>query len=229
MDEIQTSKQQIDLDAVKQNPDIRRYLGIGDQYLEVMGTIQHDVSHAVLVADLSREILQTLDYPPRDAEVAAIAGYLHDIGNMINRHDHGISGAIFSFYLLSEMGMDPNEMALVMSAIGNHEENTGGNSVNHVAAAVMLADKSCVHRSRVRKVDVASFSQRDRVNYAAKSSQLRVLAPKKSIILELQIDSQICSVVEYFEIFLAKMILCRRAALTLGCQFELLINGTRLL
>jgi hypothetical protein len=194
-----------------------------------MGTIQHDEPHALLVADLSHQILTKLGRSARECELAAIAGYLHDIGNLVNRHNHGLSGAVLSFYLLSDLNMDPEEMAVVMSAIGNHEENTGGNPVNSVAAAVILADKSNVHRSRVRKTDLATFTQRDRVNYAVEHTCLEVIPEEKIITMKLKIDSSICSVMEYFEIFLTKMVISRRAAGALGCQFELIINDAKLL
>jgi len=219
----------VTLEMVKNNSQIRRYLGIGDCYLEKIGAIQHDEPHALLVAESSREILTKLGHPQRDTELAAIAGYLHDIGNLVNRYNHGLTGALLAFNLLNELGMDPEEMAVVMSAIGNHEENTGGNPVNNVTAAVILADKSNVHRSRVRKSDPATFTPRDRVNYAVEQTCLEVLPEEKLIAMKLKIDQNICSVMEYFEIFLTKMILCRRAAAALGCQFELLINDAKLL
>lgn len=219
----------IDFETVKNDPQIRQYLGIGDKYLEAMGTIQHDMPHALLIADLSRHILEKLDYPERKCELAAIAGFLHDIGNLVNRVNHGLSGAIMAFYLLSELNMDPEEMAIIMSAIGNHEENTGGNPVNSVAAAVILADKSNVHRSRVRKPDPTCFTQRDRVNFAVEKTCLEIDPEKKMITMKLKIDTDICSVMEYFEIFLVKMTISRRAAAALGCEFELIINDAKLL
>ena len=219
----------VNLETIRNSPHIRKYLGIGDQYLEVIGTIQHDEPHANLVAHGTREILLKLGYSQREAELGAIAGYLHDIGNIMNRYNHGLTGAILSFNLLRELSMDAEEMAIVMSAIGNHEENTGGNPVNNVTAALILADKSNVHRSRVRKADPASFTPRDRVNFAVESSCLEVFPEEKLITMKLKIDTNICSVMEYFEIFLTKMILCRHAAGALGCQFELLINDVKLL
>ncbi|NPV26146.1 MAG: HD domain-containing protein [Firmicutes bacterium] len=194
-----------------------------------MGAIEHNQRHADLVADLSRKILQTLGYPTREAELAAIAGFLHDLGNMANRYGHGLTGAIFAYNLLREMGMPPEELAVVMSAIGNHEEKAGGHPVTPVGAAVILADKSDVHHTRVRKTDLAQFTRRDRVNYAARQSLLDVNPEQRVITMKLIIDPQICSVMEYFEIFLAKMIMCRRAAAALQCQFELIINDAKLL
>ncbi len=220
---------QIDFETIKNDPRVRQYLGIGDKYLEVMGTIQHDMPHALLIADLSRHILEELGHPERECELAAIAGFLHDIGNLVNRVNHGLSGAVLAFYLLSELNMDPEEMAIIMAAIGNHEENTGGNPVNSVAAAVILADKSNVHRSRVRKRDPGNFTPRDRVNYAVENTCLEVDPVEKQITMKLKIDTCICSVMEYFEIFLTKMVISRRAAEALGCQFELIINDAKLL
>lgn len=219
----------VDFEMVKANALIRQYLGMSDQYLGVTGRIQHDEAHAIRVAESSKEILIKLGYPDRGTELAAIAGYLHDIGNLVNRYQHGMIGAVISFCLLTELGMDPDEMAVVMSAIGNHEEDTGGFPVNYVAAAVILADKSNVHRSRVRKTDPSTFTQRDRVNYAVEHSDLKIDPEKKLITMQLIIDTEICSVMEYFEIFLTKMVLCRRASKALGCEFELIINNAKLL
>jgi HD superfamily phosphodiesterase len=193
-----------------------------------MGKITHDEQHAHHVASLSYQILKVLGYPEREAELAAIAGYLHDIGNAVNRYDHGRTGALLAFHILMEMGMPPEEVATVIAAIGNHEERSGY-TVSNVAAAVILADKSNVHRSRVHKGDPATFTTRDRVNYAATKSFLNVDPEDREIVMHLEIDTSICSVMEYFEIFLTKMLLCRRAANFLNCRFGLVINGTRFL
>jgi metal-dependent HD superfamily phosphatase/phosphodiesterase len=169
-----------------------------------------------------------LGYDERDGELAAIAGYLHDIANMVNRFNHGGAGALMAYTLLSRMGMDPEEIALVISAIGNHEEERG-NAVNHVASALILADKSDVARTRVTHTDFAKFEIHDRVNYAAHDSELIVDRQEKTVTLKLTIDTDICPVMEYFEIFLARMIMCRRAAEFLNCRFGLVINGNALL
>lgn len=219
----------IDLKTVMKQPEVIQFTESTDDFLEAQSRIQHDESHAILVANLSREVLQKLGYHERECELAAIAGYLHDIGNMVNRYSHGFSGALITYRILSRLGMDPEEIAQVISAIGNHEENTGGHPVNPIAAAVILADKSNVHRSRVRKCDQAQFTTRDRVNFAAENSELIIDPEKRLITIRLQINPNICSVMEYFEIYLVKMMLCRRAAQYLGCQFELLINDSKLL
>lgn len=223
------AEQKITLDTVRNNWQVQQYLGMANEFLGVIGRIQHDVGHAELVAQLSRSILEKLSYSERECELAAIAGYLHDIGNLINRCNHGLSGALMAYRLLRDLGMEPEEIALVISAIGNHEENTGGYPVNHITAAVILADKSNVHRSRVRKCDPATFTTRDRVNYAAERSVLEIVPEKRLLTMRLNIDTSICSVMEYFEIFLTKMVLCRRAANALQCQFELIINEAKLL
>lgn len=219
----------VTLEQVKSNPVIHSYMLMGNEYIGNIGAIEHSLQHAEYTSDLCRKVLFDLGFPEREGELAAIAGYLHDIGNLINRYGHGMSGALMSFHLLLDMGMEPGEIATIMGAIGNHEENAGGRSVNNVAAALILADKSDVHRSRVRKQDFATFTPRDRVNYAVASSGLEIDAENRRIILKIEIDIEVCPVMEYFEIFLTKMLMSRRAANFLGCEFELLINGYRLL
>jgi hypothetical protein len=217
------------MDTVRNNPQVQQFIRTTDEFLGVLGRIQHDAGHAELVAKLSYEILEKLGHPQRECELAAIAGYLHDLGNLVNRALHGFSGALLAYQILRDMGMDPKEYAQIMAAIGNHEENTGGNPVNSITAAVILADKSNVHRSRVRKSDLASFTTRDRVNYAAEDSRLEVDPDQKIIAIKIKINTEICSVIEYFEIYMVKMMLCRKAAQSLGCQFELWINDSKLL
>jgi metal-dependent HD superfamily phosphatase/phosphodiesterase len=169
-----------------------------------------------------------LDYPKRLQELAGIAGYMHDIGNVVNRKDHGQSAAFVSMRLLKDMGMAPEETALVISAVGNHEEETG-DPVTPVAAALILADKSDVHKTRVRNHDISKYDIHDRVNSAVERSFLKVLKDKKVISLQLAIDTQISKVMEYFEIFMSRMLMCRRAAGFLDCTFELVINDRKLL
>lgn len=219
----------ITLADIKNNPKIITFLDQANEHLGQIGAIEHNNRHADLVSELSRKILQTLGYPERETEVAAIAGFMHDLGNVTNRYGHGLSGAILAYNILREMCMPPEEMAVIMSAIGNHEEKSGGYPVTPVGAAVILADKSDVHRTRVRKTDLAQFTRRDRVNYAVQQSGVDVDPVNKVITMKLIIDPEICSVMEYFEIFLAKMIMSRRAAAALGCQFELIINDAKLL
>lgn len=201
----------------------------GNTYIGNMGAIEHNVNHALLTADLCYHILDKLGYPEREAELGAIAAYLHDIGNLVNRYGHGLSGGMIAFNILLDLGMEAEEIATIIGAIGNHEEHAGGFTVNNVAAALIIADKSDVHRSRVRKREISAFTPRDRVNYAVTNTNLIVNDLAMKISLEIIIDIRVCSVMEYFEIFLTKMLMCRRAANYLGCDFELLINDTQLL
>ena len=218
----------ITLDDIKKDPIVDTCIRKGNEYLGVMGFTEHGYRHINLISRISRNILERLNYPQREVELAAIAGYMHDIGNVISRYDHGQSGATLAFHVLSKMGMPSEEIAMVISAIGNHEEEYG-HPVNSVAAALILADKSDVHRSRVRNQDFATFDIHDRVNYAVEHSFLRVTGETRIITMELTIDIQICPVMEYFEIFLSRMVLCRRAADFLNSHFALEINGAKLL
>ncbi|ADG81647.1 metal dependent phosphohydrolase [Thermincola ferriacetica] len=218
----------ITLENIKNHPEIDTYFQKTNMYLGKMGAIEHNYQHAETVARNSAKILKALGYPKRQQELAGIAGYLHDVGNVINRYDHGRTGGVLAFTFLFKMGMPPEEIAVVVSAIGNHEERNGS-PVSPVGAAVMIADKADVHRSRVRKTDFATFTTRDRVNYAVDLSELKVDGVNRKIIMDLSIDLEICSVMEYFEIFLTRMLLCRRAASLLNCEFELFINKARLL
>ena len=182
----------ITLEEVKKNKEIDTYIRVGNEHLAAMGFTDHSYRHVMLVSNLAQDILKGLHYPEREAELAGIAGYLHDIGNVISRHDHGQSGAILAYNILDKMGMPYEEIAIIISAIGNHEEEYG-HAVNPVAAALILADKSDVHRSRVRNRDVATFDIHDRVNYAAESSQLLVDYAKRTITMKLTIDLQVSS------------------------------------
>jgi len=219
----------ITLDDVKNDALINEYLKMGNAYIGNIGAIEHNLHHAELISSLCYEILNILGYSPREAELGAIAGYLHDVGNLVNRYGHGLSGALIAFNILLEMGMEAEEIAMIIGAIGNHEEHADGKPVNNLAAALILADKSDVHRSRVRKTDFATFTPRDRVNYAVTKSELQVKTDEKTIILKLEIDTSVCPVMEYFEIFLTKMLMCRRAAEHLGCEFIIMINDVRIL
>ena len=220
--------QVITLDIVKNYPLVKEFIEASNNYLGTMGYTEHGFRHASLVANIARNVLTYLHFTGTLPELAAIAAYLHDIGNVINRHDHGQSSALIAMHILEELNMTHEEIAIVASAIGNHEEEIGG-PVNEVAAALILADKSDVHKTRVRNPQLITFDIHDRVNYAVDRSFLRVDANKKSITLELSIDTKISQVMEYFEIFLSRMILCRRAAKFLNCNFELLINEKKLL
>jgi len=218
----------VGLADVKNDPEVDTYIRRGNEYLGTMGFTEHSYRHVGMVSNVSRHIMESLGYPARLAELAAIAGYLHDMGNVVSRHDHGQTGAVLSHAILSRLGMIPEEIATIMSAIGNHEEEYG-HAVNPVAAALILADKSDVHRTRVRNTDVATFDIHDRVNYAVNNSSLQVDSQKRTITMELTIDLEISTVMEYFEIFLTRMVMCRRAAEFLGCHFGLVINGSKLL
>jgi len=219
----------VTLETVKESPLVEQFMLMGNDYIGNIGAIEHNLKHAELTADLCYEILTTLGYPEREAELGRIAGYLHDIGNLVNRYGHGMSGALIAFYTLIDLGMDPVEVAIIMGAIGNHDEYAQGRCVNNVAAALILADKSDVHRSRVRKTDLGAFTPRDRVNYAVTNSELSIDPENKIITLKIEIDTEVCSVMEYFEIFLTKMLMSRRSAEYLGCEFELVINENRML
>ena len=218
----------ITLEDVRKNKDIRVYMERGNDTLRAKGFTEHSFIHAELVAKNAANILKTLGYSEREQELARISGFMHDIGNVINREDHAQSGALMAFRLLGDMGMDADEIAIVMAAIGNHDEGTG-TPVSPVSAALILADKSDVRRSRVRNKDVANFDIHDRVNYSATQSDIRVDNERGEIILELKIDPELSSIMDYFEIFLERMVMNRRAASLLNMKFCLVINGTKLL
>ncbi|WP_366923456.1 HD domain-containing protein [Metallumcola ferriviriculae] len=219
----------ISLAEVKEYHEIKAYMEKGHEYLGTMGAIEHSYRHIDRVAINSKKILSTLGFHPRTAELGAIAGYLHDLGNFINRYNHGRNGALVVRLILQRMNMSLDEITMILPAIGNHEEQTGV-AVTPITAAVIIADKVDVHGSRVRKRDISSFTTRDRVNYAAKHSELEIEDGADRVIrMKLEIDTKVCSVMEYFEIFMTKMVLCRRAAEKLECRFELVINGDKLL
>jgi len=217
----------VTMKEVREHPRVIAFLGAADQYMNAVGYTEHGQRHANLVSNIAHNILTHLEYKKPFPELAAIAGYLHDIGNMVSRTAHEQCGALLAIEILESLGMDSEEIALIAGAIGNHEEETG-DPVNAIAAAVILADKSDVHQSRVRP-NLKMFDIHDRVNYASKKSFLRVNNPKRIITLELIIDTAISQVMEYFEIFLTRMIMCRRAAKFLLCNFELIINNIKLL
>lgn len=213
-------------DVVKDET-IKTYIQRADETLIALGYTEHSFAHVTKVAMLASEILLTLGYSEREAELASIAGYLHDIGNVINRVDHAQSGAVMAFRILDRMGADPEDIATIITAIGNHDESTAF-PVNSIAAALILADKTDVRYTRVRNQDFASFDIHDRVNYSVKESEVTV-EKDSHIELKLKIETKMCTVMDYFEIFLNRMILCRKAAEKLGVEFRLVINGQRLL
>ena len=213
---------------IKQNEEIRTYIARADESLIALGYTEHSFAHVTRVSEMAGYILSTLGYPERTVEVGKIAGYLHDIGNLVNRVDHSQSGAVMAFRLLQSLGFDPGETATIVTAIGNHDEGTGV-PVSPLAAALILADKSDVRRSRVRNRNIASFDIHDRVNYSVTSSKLEINPDHTEIQLTLDIDREHGSVMEYFEIFMGRMILCRKAAEKLGLQFKLVINDQQLI
>jgi metal-dependent HD superfamily phosphatase/phosphodiesterase len=213
----------VTFESIKQDASIRTYIQKADESLRALGFTEHSLAHVGLVAANSKYILETLGYEPRQVELVQIAAYLHDIGNLVNRIDHSQSGAVMAFRLLDHLHMDPAEIAEIVTAIGNHDEGTG-TPVSPLAAALILADKSDVRRSRVRNEDISSFDIHDRVNYSVTKAEMKINESKTLIKLKLHIDTRYGSVMDYFEIFLNRMILCRRAAETLGLQFKLIIN-----
>jgi len=218
----------ITVEEVKQNHKVRTYIQRADESLTALGFTEHSFAHVTLVAKKAREILEVMGYKKREAELAEIAGYLHDIGNVINRIEHAQSGAVMAFRILDEIGFDPEEISTIITAIGNHDESTAY-PVNAVAAALILADKSDVRRSRVRSKETVAFDIHDRVNYAVTESSLAINDEKTEIILDLAIDTAVSSISDYFEIFIGRMILCRKAAEKLGLKFVLVINGQKLM
>ena len=215
-------------EMIRNNEEIRAYIEKGNANLGVMGFTEHYLAHAMKVSQTAAGILSELVYGGRKIELARIAGYMHDLGNCINRNDHAHTGALMAMQILRGLGMDPGEIAVVIAAIGNHDEKTG-TAVDPVSAALILADKADVRRSRVRGRDQTQFDIHDRVNYAAVSSALTVDREKKEIELSIELDDTISSVMDYFEIFLGRMLMCRRAAERLGCTFAMKANGSKVL
>ena len=211
-------------DEIRRDHAINVYISQADATMEALGFTEHCFAHVTKVAQTAGDILQILGYGEREVELARIAGYLHDIGNVVNRVDHSQSGAVMAFRILDRMDFPPEEIAAVVSAIGNHDEGTGI-PVSALAAALIIADKSDVRRSRVRKMEDIYNDIHDRVNYAVTDGKLEVLPDEKQILLTLDIDPNISSVMEYFEIFTKRMLLCRKAADKLGCTFRMKING----
>ena len=218
----------ITYESLKHNEEIRTYIRRADESLKALGFTEHSFAHVTRVSETAAGILTDLGYDAHDIELTKIAGYLHDIGNLVNRVDHSQSGALMAFRILDHMGMPPEDIATVVTAIGNHDEGTGV-PVNGVAAALILADKSDVRRTRVRNADFATFDIHDRVNYSVTSSDLVLDTDKKTVTLTLDIDTDVASVMSYFEIFLGRMVMCRKAADKLGLQFKLNINGQMLI
>lgn len=210
---------------IRKNPEVKAYIQMADQAMEIIGYTEHGDRHGKRVGKVAGRILQELGFSEREVNLAIIAGYLHDIGNVINREAQAQTGALLAQGILCRMGMDPTDLAEVLAAIGNHHEEDGS-PVSHISAALILSDKADVHSSRVRNPKFIKFDIHDRVNYAAKKSSLSIDKESKTITLALEIDTEISPVMEYFEIFMTRMLMSRRAAEFLGCTFRLMINGT---
>ena len=206
---------------------VRTYIAQADASLGALGYTEHSFAHVCRVAETTGYILETLGFPERTVELGKIAGYLHDIGNLVNRVDHSQSGAIMAFRLLDQWGFDPAEISVIATAIGNHDEGTGV-PVNEVAAALILADKSDVRRTRVRTKEIADFDIHDRVNYSVTKSELKINEARTNVKLKLFVDTRFSPVLDYFAIFTNRMLMCRRAAEKLGLAFKLIINEQQL-
>ena len=215
-------------ETIRKDEAIQTYITRADESLAALGFTEHSFAHVCHVADMAGYILTTMGYDDRTVELAKIAGYLHDIGNLVNRSEHSQSGAVMAWTLLQNMGCDPGELATIVTAIGNHDEGTGV-PVNPVAAALILADKADVRRSRVRNQEISTFDIHDRVNYSVKKSELKINSDRTLVKLKLTVDTRYGSVMDYFEIFLGRMVLCRKAAERLGLQFKLIINEQQLI
>lgn len=215
-------------EQIRNDEAIKTYIQKADESLIALGYTEHSFAHVTAVAEKTGYILETLGYPERTVELAKIAAYLHDIGNLVNRVDHSQSGAVMAFRILDKMGFPAEEIASITTAIGNHDEGTG-QPVSEIAAALIIADKSDVRRSRVRNQDKSSFDIHDRVNYSVTKSELKINTSKTIIKLKLMVDTNYGSVMDYFEIFLDRMVLCRKAAERLGLQFKLIINEQQLI
>lgn len=218
----------ITLEDVKNNPEVQALVVGSQKQLNVLGYTEHSVRHTTIVSERAGKILEDLGYSKDRVELAKIAGYLHDIGNCVNRQDHAHSGAILAYNILKDMGMDVQSRTEIMTAIGNHDEQTG-TAVSDISAALILADKSDVHRNRVVKTNIATFDKHDKVNYAVTDANLILDKEKRKITLDIKIDTEICPVLDYFEIFIDRMIMSKFAAKFLKIWFELIINDTKLL
>lgn len=218
----------VTFEYIRKNPDIRTYIQRADDALKAIGYTEHAFAHVEKTAHIAAKILTTLGYSEREVELARIAGFLHDIGNVINRADHAQSGAVMAFRLLDRLEMPVEEICSVISAIGNHDEATA-QPIDAISAALILADKTDVRHSRVRNTDFLTFDIHDRVNYAVETAELLINKEQQEFVLSMTIDTQISSVLEYFEIFMERMLLCRRAAQFFHMQFKIYINHSLML
>lgn len=217
----------ITYDQIRKSEAVAAYIAKGNETLGALGYTEHSEIHSVKVAVTAGKLLADLGYSEREVELVKIAGYMHDIGNSINRTDHAHTGAIMAFQILSGMCMPPDEIAKIISAIGNHDEGSG-NAFDAISAALIIADKTDVRRNRVRNKDMSTFDIHDRVNYAAVSSTLTVDTLLHVITLDIDLDEEICTMLDYFEIFLKRMLMCRRAAEMLGMSFKLTSGGRKI-
>lgn len=227
MEDKEINMDRITYKEIRDSKEVNIYIEKGNEVLGALGYTEHSRKHAAKVAETAGKILKELGYDKHQVELARITGYMHDMGNSINRTDHAHIGAVMAFQLLREWEMEPSDVAVIVSAIGQHDEKTG-TAVDPVSAALILADKTDVRRNRVRNKGKEKFDKHDRVNYAAKSSELRIDREKKVIILEIKLDEEICSMMDYFEIFLQRMLMCKRAAEILGMRFRLTANGNKI-
>ena len=218
----------ITLEDVKNNEEVQAFVKASQKQIKAIGYTEHSYRHIEIVSTRTGEILRKLGYDERTIELGEIAGYLHDIGNCVNRVDHAHSGAILAYNILKEMGMPADERTEIIMAIGNHDEETG-TAVSEISAALILADKSDVHRDRVTNTNMSTFDIHDRVNYAVTDANLEIDAEERKVILNLTIDTQICPVLDYFQIFMDRTMMSKYAAKYLHIWFELVINGTKLL
>ena len=215
-------------EEIKNNKNIRTYIQTADETLIALGYTEHSFAHVTYVAEKAGYIMETLGYPARMVELTKIAGFMHDIGNLVNRVEHSQSGAVMAFRILDNLGFPADEIAQIVAAIGNHDEGTGV-PVSPLAAALIIADKSDVRRNRVRNRDISNFDIHDRVNYSVTKAELKINEAHSLIKLKLSVDTHYGSVMDYFEIFLQRMILCRKAAEKLSLQFKLMINEQQLI
>lgn len=218
----------ITFEDVKNNIEVKALVEGSQKQLNALGYTEHSVRHVMMVANRAAKVLETLGYPEERIELAKIAGYMHDIGNCVNRVDHAHTGAILAYQILKSMGMDVDNRTEIMMAIGNHDEQTG-TAVSDISAALILADKSDVHRSRVVNKNISTFDKHDKVNYAVTNAEFNISKEERKATLNLTIDTKISPVLDYFEIFMERTMMSKHAAKYLGIWFELIINDTKLL
>lgn len=218
----------ITLEDIKKNPEIKALIESSQKQLNALGYTEHSIRHITIVSERAGKVLETLGYPEERIELAKIAGYMHDIGNCVNRVDHAHTGAILAYEILKDMGMDIEKRTEIMMAIGNHDEQTG-TAVSDISAALILADKSDVHRDRVVNTNLSTFDKHDKVNYAVTNANFKLDKEERKVVLDLTIDTKISPVLDYFEIFMDRTMMSKYAAKYLGIWFELIINDTKLL